>query len=179
MITTTKPTVYWAKLTYEDWSFYLAATDAGLCYVGSVHKPFEELEAWVTKHRPQSVLVHDEQQLKPLATEIIEYLQGAREQFSIEYDLSGTPFQLAVWEALRQIPYGQTTSYTDIATMIKKPAAVRAVGAAIGANPILLTVPCHRVVGKNGSLTGYRGGLPMKTALLALEKNANRSETHV
>ncbi|MFS0555367.1 methylated-DNA--[protein]-cysteine S-methyltransferase [Brevibacillus sp. 179-C9.3 HS] len=176
-------TVYWAKLTYGDWGIYLAATAAGLCYVGSVNQPFEELEAWVMKHRPHSSLGHDEERLQPFMNEVIEYLQGTREQFSIDCDLSGTPFQLAVWEALRQIPYGQTASYTDIASIMKKPAAVRAVGAAIGANPVLITVPCHRVIGKNGSLTGYRGGLPMKTTLLDLEKkssdDAKRSVKHV
>jgi len=75
-----------------------------------------------------------------------------------------------VWKALNEIPYGQTKTYSDIAHSINKPAAVRAVGAAIGANPILLAVPCHRIVGKNGTLTGYRGGLEMKKKLLELEK---------
>lgn len=171
-------TVRWSMLRHGDWSIYLAATASGLCYVGSVNQPFAELEAWVEKHRPHSALVQDDPWLKPFATELMEYLQGTREQFSMDYDLSGTPFQLAVWEALRQIPYGQTASYTDIANIIEKPAAVRAVSAAIGANPVLITVPCHRVVGKNGSLTGYRGGLPMKTTLLDLEKKANRGVKH-
>lgn len=171
-------TVRWAMLTYGDWTIYLAATAAGLCYVGSVNQPFAELETWVKKHRPQSALVQDHQWLKPFTTEVMEYLQGTREHFSMDCDLSGTPFQLAVWEALRQIPYGRTATYTDIANLIEKPAAVRAVGAAIGANPVLITVPCHRVVGKNGSLTGYRGGLPMKTTLLDLEKKTNRGVKH-
>ncbi|WP_064202169.1 methylated-DNA--[protein]-cysteine S-methyltransferase [Brevibacillus brevis] len=171
-------TVRWSILRHGDWSIYLAATASGLCYVGSVNQPFAELEAWVKKHRPHNALVQDDPWLKPFATELMEYLQGTREQFSMDCDLSGTPFQLAVWEALRQIPYGQTASYTDIANIIEKPAAVRAVGAAIGANPVLITVPCHRVVGKNGSLTGYRGGLPMKTTLLDLEKKANRGVKH-
>ena len=75
-------------------------------------------------------------------------------------DYKGTSFQMAVWNALCQIPYGQTFTYSDIANQIGKPAAVRAVGAAIGANPLLITVPCHRVIGKSGALTGYRGGWP-------------------
>jgi methylated-DNA-[protein]-cysteine S-methyltransferase len=79
-----------------------------------------------------------------------------------------------VWNALCEIPYGQTQSYSDIANYIAKPASVRAVGTAIGANPVLISVPCHRVIGKNGSLTGYRGGLDMKTKLLQLE-NENHS----
>ena len=85
-------------------------------------------------------------------------------------DLHGTPFQMAVWEALRKIPFGVTVSYTDIAERIGKPSSVRAVGTAIGANPVLITVPCHRVIAKSGKLTGYRGGLDMKEQLLGLEK---------
>ena len=101
-------------------------------------------------------------------------MKGKEQTFTVSFDYKGTAFQLAVWNALCEIPYGQTTSYSDIANSINKPTAVRAVGAAIGANPVLITVPCHRVVGKNGSLTGYRGGLEMKTQLLDLEKESNR-----
>jgi methylated-DNA-[protein]-cysteine S-methyltransferase len=86
--------------------------------------------------------------------------------------LHGTAFQVAVWKELLRIPYGETRSYLDIAQAIGRPAAVRAVGAANGANPIAIIVPCHRVIGSNGSLTGYGGGLPAKEWLLALEKDA-------
>ena len=105
----------------------------------------------------------------------LRYLEGKRKIFTVPFDFNGTAFQLAVWNALCEIPYGQTKSYSDIANYINKPAAVRAVGAAIGANPVLITVPCHRVVGKNGSLTGYRGGLEMKTQLLDLERQGSSS----
>ncbi len=94
-----------------------------------------------------------------------------RKNFTIPFDFHGTTFQLDVWKALSEIPYGQTKSYSEIANQIQKPRAVRAVGSAIGANPILITVPCHRVIGKNGALTGYRGGMEMKTKLLKLEHN--------
>jgi methylated-DNA-[protein]-cysteine S-methyltransferase len=102
---------------------------------------------------------------------LTQYLQGKRKDFSLPFDYHGTTFQLAVWNALCKIPYGKTQSYSDFANYIQKPVSVRAVGTAIGANPILISVPCHRVIGKNGSLTGYRGGLEMKTKLLQLEQS--------
>ncbi|WP_107948121.1 methylated-DNA--[protein]-cysteine S-methyltransferase [Lysinibacillus parviboronicapiens] len=164
-----KPTIYWSQLQVKEWRLYLACTSKGLAFVGSPNKPFDELAEWVLKHYPTSPLVEDEQQLSPYAHEIMEYLEGTRQIFTVPCDYHGTAFQLAVWHTLCGIPYGQTKSYSDIANAINKPKAVRAVGAAIGANPVLMTVPCHRVVGKNGSLTGYRGGLDMKTQLLDME----------
>lgn len=91
------------------------------------------------------------------------------ETFTIPIDVYGTAFQLAVWNTVREIPYGETHSYSEIAERIQKPNAVRAVGTAVGANPLLITIPCHRVIGKNGKLTGFRGGLAMKKELLKLE----------
>lgn len=89
-------------------------------------------------------------------------------------DLTGTIFQEAVWTALKNIPFGETKTYTDIAKNIGRPNSVRAVGAAIGANPLLMVVPCHRVVSKSGGMAGYRGGVPMKKALLELENKETR-----
>ncbi len=162
--------VYWMLLIHESWAIYIAATPEGLCYVGSQHAPFEELATWVKKRLPTYILVEDENRLKPYAAELIDYLQGRRQVFTLQMDLHGTAFQQAVWKVLQDIPYGRTVSYTNIAEQIQKPNAVRAVGTAIGANPVLITVPCHRVVAKSGKLTGYRGGLEMKVQLLELEK---------
>ena len=170
-----KPTLFWSLLKFEDWHFYIAATSKGLVFVGSQNKPIEEMFEWAKKRFPGSPFVEDEEKLEPYVNEIIQYLAGKRKAFTIPFEYVGTPFQLAVWQALCEIPYGQTKSYSDIAHAINKPAAVRAVGAAIGANPVLLTVPCHRVTGKNGSLTGYRGGLAMKKLLLELEKRGSSS----
>jgi methylated-DNA-[protein]-cysteine S-methyltransferase len=165
----TNSPIYWMLLTHEDWNMHIAATSEGLCYVGSQNHPFEELSYWAKSRFSGSSLIWDVEKLQPFATELIEYLQGLRKSFTVPFDFHGTPFQLAVWNALCSIPYGQTKSYSDIANQIQKSAAVRAVGTAIGANPVLITVPCHRVIGKNGALTGYRGGLDMKTKLLQLE----------
>lgn len=102
--------------------------------------------------------------------ELDEYFQGKRKTFDIPLRTHGTPFQEKVWAALRAIPYGEVRSYKEVAEAIGHPKAYRAVGMANNANPIFIIVPCHRVIGSNGSLTGYGGGLPMKKALLSLEK---------
>lgn len=99
-----------------------------------------------------------------------EYFSGKRRQFDLPLHPSGTPFQLEVWGALLTIPYGETVSYADIARRIRRPRAVRAVGAANGANPLSIVVPCHRVIGSHGDLVGYGGGLPAKRWLLAHER---------
>ena len=101
--------------------------------------------------------------------QINEYFVGDRKVFELETRLNGTPFQLAVLDALKRIPYGQTASYQDIANAIGRPTAVRAVGAANGKNPLPILIPCHRVIGSDGSLTGFRGGLSAKRYLLDLE----------
>lgn len=99
-----------------------------------------------------------------------EYFRGERREFTVPLDVRGTPFQKRVLEALRGIPYGETRSYRQIAERIGSPLAVRAVGAANGSNPIPVIIPCHRVIGSNGKLTGFGGGLPTKQFLLDLEQ---------
>lgn len=111
--------------------------------------------------------------LQRAIAQLEEYFAGTRTQFDLPLDLQGgTSFQQSVWQALLAIPSGTTTSYGELSSRIGRPAAVRAVGAAVGRNPVSVIVPCHRVVGANGALTGYAGGLARKTALLALERAA-------
>jgi len=107
--------------------------------------------------------------LERAQAELREYLDGARREFELPLAPSGTPFQQRVWQALCAIPYGQTITYGALAQSIGSPKSVRAVGAAVGRNPISIVIPCHRVIGADGSLTGYAGGLPRKQALLELE----------
>ena len=108
-----------------------------------------------------------------LATkELTEYFNGRRQNFTLPINPQGTEFQKNVWQQLRQIPYGQTASYKDIAQAIGNPKACRAVGMANNKNPILIVIPCHRVIGADGSLVGFGGGLPAKKFLLNLEKTA-------
>lgn len=102
--------------------------------------------------------------------EFMEYFAGTRQTFELPLHPEGTPFQLEVWGALLTIPYGETVSYADIARRIRRPRAVRAVGAANGANPLSIVVSCHRVIGSHGDLVGYGGGLPIKRWLLAHER---------
>ncbi len=109
----------------------------------------------------------DDSAIAHVAREVAEYCAGARRQFTLELAAHGTPFQQRVWDALVKIPYGETTSYGALAARIGRPGGARAVGIANGSNPIGLIVPCHRVIGADGSLTGYGGGLPLKRALLA------------
>ena len=108
--------------------------------------------------------------LKSVRKELDEYFAGRLKKFTTKLAFNGTPFQIDVWKELTRIPYGETISYLDLANRIRNPKAVRAVGMANGANPIAIIVPCHRVIGSNGSLTGFGGGLPTKRALLELEK---------
>ncbi|MGG3467363.1 methylated-DNA--[protein]-cysteine S-methyltransferase [Neobacillus pocheonensis] len=163
--------VYWSFFEDEDWRFFLAATSKGLCYVGSPNAPFANLQTWAKRRFFDRELIEDHTVLKPYKAELSEYFKGSRKSFTFPVDIHGTAFQQEVWNTLNQIPYGQTYTYSQIAEMVKRPAAVRAVGTAIGANPVLITVPCHRVIGKDGKLTGYRGGLEMKQFLLNLEGN--------
>lgn len=149
----------------------LAASPTGLCglwFEGQRHEPagLGGAEAWPMA-RPGHAL------LGTAAAQLGEWLAGTRHSFDLPLDLSGgTPFQQAVWRALLGIPWGQTRSYAEVARLAGAAAAVRAVGAAVGRNPLSLVVPCHRVLGANGALTGYAGGLERKRALLALEAAA-------
>jgi methylated-DNA-[protein]-cysteine S-methyltransferase len=127
------------------------------------------MRAWIGKHYPKAKLA--EGRSPPVVRDAFEaYFRGdARALESVPWIASGTPFQLKVWETLCTIPAGETLSYAGLAERIGRPTAVRAVGLANGANPVAVVVPCHRVIGTNGSLTGYGGGLPRKRWLLELE----------
>jgi methylated-DNA-[protein]-cysteine S-methyltransferase len=140
----------------------LAATEKGLAiawFDGQAHRT-DTLDAPVLPDHPH---------LARAALELGAYWEHAQAVFTVPLDPAGTEFQQAVWQVLREIVPGQLLSYGEVARRTGRPAAVRAVGAAIGRNPISIIVPCHRVVGHDGSLTGYAGGLPRKAALLARE----------
>ncbi len=111
----------------------------------------------------------DNAHFKTAKTQLAAYFAGERKTFEVDLLPQGTPFQMKVWSALLGIPYGKVVSYEWIARRIGKPGAVRAVGAANGRNPISIMIPCHRVIGKNGTLTGYGGGLDLKQRLIRLE----------
>jgi methylated-DNA-[protein]-cysteine S-methyltransferase len=145
----------------------LVANDAGLAAIlwkddSPARVPLPDLVA----DEKNPILLETERQLE-------EYFSGERQEFTVPLDFAGTDFQRRVWSALLGIPYGETRSYGQIAQQIGAPEAVRAVGAANGRNPISIIAPCHRVIGSNGKLTGFAGGLEAKARLLALESEAN------
>jgi methylated-DNA-[protein]-cysteine S-methyltransferase len=110
--------------------------------------------------------------LEPVARQLGEYSEGRRVAFDLRLRPRGTPFRQEVWKALTEIPIGRTTTYGELARKLGRPAAYRAVGAANGANPIMLVIPCHRVIGSDGGLTGFGGGLPLKARMLEFEREA-------
>jgi methylated-DNA-[protein]-cysteine S-methyltransferase len=160
------PHMVYAECASSQGNLYLAATArglAGMWFTDQRHLP--DVTNW---QRLDDVNQHH--MLKATLQQLQAYFAGKLEQFDLPVDLSaGTAFQQTVWQALLKIPFGKTTSYGALSSSIGKPLAVRAVGTAIGRNPIGIIVPCHRVVGADGSLTGYAGGLHRKEAFLALE----------
>ena len=148
---------YSCKYQFENISLYLVATETHLINIQFT--------------QPQKALLQTTELLSVATIQLDEYFQGKRTTFSLPFKLTGTPFQLAVWKELQNIPYGQTTSYKEIAQKINKPKACRAVGMANNKNPLPIIIPCHRVIGSNGKLIGYAGGLKLKNYLLELEKS--------
>ena len=142
---------------------------AELVYITSVQEKTELLAKASDLQDSLSVLDKTEK-------ELAEYFAGSRKSFNIPLLLVGTDFQKSVWQALQEIPYGEVVTYMDIAHLIGNPKGVRAVSQAIGSNPLSILIPCHRVVGSNGSLTGYAGGLVAKRYLLELERAQKRQE---
>jgi O-6-methylguanine DNA methyltransferase len=165
-------TLYWSSILSPHGTCIVTATENGVCWLGLPGTTIDDGLAWL-RQRIQLGQVVEGGAVAPLQQAVAElrrYLAGERVQFTCPLDLHGTPFQLTVWKELVRIPYGETRSYGEIANTIGRPGAARAVGAANGANPVAIIVPCHRVIGSDGTLTGYGGGLPMKEWLLALEK---------
>jgi O-6-methylguanine DNA methyltransferase len=151
--------------------FTLAATEEGLCALtfGKWEQNQEYLFSWSKRWFGECTWKYDPEILADAKQQLNQYFAGEREQFNLKLDLHGTPFQLQVWQALQTVPYGQTASYKDIAIAINSPKAVRAVGGANNRNPISIIIPCHRVIGADGKLIGYGGGLDIKQILLQLE----------
>lgn len=162
-------TIYYTFSRYKDWKLSLAATDKGLCYVGFDETSMYGLKKCCTKQFQLCIFVEDEYRLFPSFEQLKAYLDGDLTTFTIPLHYQGTDFQMKVWNALLSIPYGKTVSYSQIASSIENPNAIRAVGTAIGKNPIPIVIPCHRVIAKDGSLGGYSGGLPVKKKLLEIE----------
>lgn len=150
----------------------LASTEEGLCFIefGEEQEALIPFQSWCKKTFLGVSPVYDEVMNAEAKQQLDEYFSGSRKQFDVPIVLYGTPFQKSVWSALTAIPYGETRSYKDMAAAIGASKAVRAIGGANNRNPIPVIVPCHRVIGSNGALVGYGGGLPIKQFLLTLEE---------
>lgn len=161
------PPLYWCRFSSPWGPLRLLATDQGLCRV--VLPGEGGLERWVERHLPGTVAVEGCSLLDEATALLRRYLAGEESALDLPLVLYGTPFQQAVWQVVRDIPYGQVRSYAQVAATLGRPQATRAVGAANAANPLPLFIPCHRVIGADGRLGGYGGGVGMKRALLRLE----------
>lgn len=150
-------------------SLRLASSEKGLAYLSLPHASGRGLAGWISRNAPGAVTRPDAERNRSAIDQVIEFLEGERVAFELPLDLRGTDFQLAVFEQIAAIPYGESRSYRELAEALGKPSGMRAVGAAAGANPLPLLVPCHRVVGADGHLTGYTGGVELQGRLLAME----------
>ena len=149
-------------------------------YASAINTPVGNLNIYANQRAIVKVVFeeHDKQKLninenaitQEASKQLLEYIAQTRQQFDLPLDPAGTQFQQSVWQQLLNVGYGKTASYLDVASALNKPKACRAVGAANGKNPIAIIIPCHRIIGANGSLTGYAGGLSRKTFLLSLEQ---------
>lgn len=159
--------LYGSTLSWEGWTFRVLSSAVGLRWIELSPTTFDELD-----DRLHARILPDDQPNATGLDQLHEYLRGERREFDLDLDLRGTPFQRRVWSELLKIPYGETVAYGDIAARVGNVNALRAVGQAVGANPIPIVIPCHRVVGKDGRLVGFGGGLPLKERLLYLERGS-------
>lgn len=153
--------MYYCYLDTPIGELLLAGEDGALAMIG--------FPKGSMRRDPEAEWIYNEKPLANARQQLEEYFAGDRKDFDLPLKIEGTEFQVSVLKALQEIPYGQTVSYGEIARRIGRPKAVRAVGAANGRNPIPIVVPCHRVIGSSGDLTGFGGGLDTKEALLRLE----------
>lgn len=174
----TSEVVYLSRFQTVMGQVVLASTERGLVVSslpGRSHA--SKVAPWIKAHLPGHDLVKDDRRNRAAVEAIQTYLEGGRRNLDVRLDLRGTPFQLAVWHCLREVPYGTTISYSELAQKAGHGRAVRACGSANRVNPLPLFVPCHRVLAKNGTLGGFGGGLPLKRRLLDLEQRVCRGET--
>ncbi|GAB6171363.1 hypothetical protein JCM15765_08410 [Paradesulfitobacterium aromaticivorans] len=175
---------YWTEqvqIGRDAYDITAAVTSLGLCWLSLGQGEQEEraFKWWAKRWLPGSTLTRKREPMAEILRQIQDYLEGKRREFSVPLHQEGTLFQLKVWQELLNIPYGKTLSYAEVAARVGISQGQRAVGMANHQNPIAVVVPCHRVIGKNGSLTGYGGGLDLKRELLSIEeRNGGLVWTH-
>ncbi|MBS4749676.1 methylated-DNA--[protein]-cysteine S-methyltransferase [Carnobacteriaceae bacterium zg-ZUI78] len=151
--------MYYSTIFYHMHTYYIVVSEKGLVSI-DISPFYVQLYQAIKCDEKTNIYVQ----------QLMEYFTKKRTVFDVVFDLRGTPFQIEVWKALLSVPFGSTATYTDIACLINKPKSVRAVANAIGKNPILMMIPCHRILGKNGYLGGFRAGISLKIELLEHEK---------
>lgn len=161
--------IHWADVDSPVGSLKVASSSVGLAYVELPHANGRGFRGWMKSYAAESATRQCLESNRAAIQQLLEFLEGKRQAFDLPLDLRATEFQRSVYEQLQKIPYGESRSYGEIARCLGRPKAHRAVGAANGANPIPLVIPCHRVVASNGQLQGYAGGLELKRNLLAME----------
>ncbi len=167
--------VFYASMSSPVGKLWIASTEKGVCHIAlSGRKAF-----FSTLRRlfPEAEPEENSRANRGAIAQLQEYFAGTRREFDLPLDLRGTPFQLAVWRELQRIPYGTTVSYGELARRIGRPGAARAVGMANHYNPVPILIPCHRVIGSDGNLVGFGGGLDMKRLLLDLESNGRAAKS--
>lgn len=161
--------VVYARLDSPVGMVWIASTEIGVCKISLGVERAGAFLSWISAHVGPGESWEDPELMSSATSQLAEYFSGNRQTFDLPLDVRGTPFQRAVWSQVIRIPYGATASYGDIAQLVGKPTASRAVGSAVGANPLPIVIPCHRVIGSGGALVGFGAGLDVKETLLQLE----------
>lgn len=163
-----------ARFTTPLGPMFACATNKGICLLEFTNRRMLESEFRDLQRRLHAIILPgDNPHLNHVQKEIAEYFEGKRKNFTVALDTPGTEFQQAVWQALKGVPYGETRSYKQLSSALGKPSACRAVAAANGYNKVAIIIPCHRIIGESGNMTGYGGGIPRKKWLIDFEKNNN------
>jgi O-6-methylguanine DNA methyltransferase len=166
-----KRDLFYSILDTSVGTLIIASSDHGLVRILLPHEDDADSTARLQELYPVSTLVEHRERNQSVIDQLAEYFDGSRRTFSLPLEFRGTYFQRMVWKAVARVPFGQTRSYGEIAGEIGKPTACRAVGAANAANPIPIIIPCHRIIGSDGSMTGFGGGIPLKIKLLSMENS--------
>lgn len=172
MSKTMDKSVYYCTHYTDFGQMFFASTDEGLCMVNFMDEDIEKQLDLLKKYFHEANIIEDEKKNNKAIIQLEEYFFGVRKKFDLKFHLIGTPFQIKVWNILSEIEYGKIFTYKDVAEKLGNIRKCRAVGGAIGKNPIVIIIPCHRVIGSNGKLTGFSalGGIALKKRLLDLEK---------
>lgn len=162
--------VFYKKITTPIGEIILVATDKGICWLGGISR-FNQKKKWIQKVTNTQTLIEDNKYSLIMRAEaqLKEYFLEKLTTFTVPLDLHGTDFQRKVWSSIAKIPFGQTITYTNLAISVDNPQAIRAIGTICGQNPVILLIPCHRVIGSKGKLTGFVEGIEKKQFLLKLE----------